>query len=97
MKQEQIEELLGPSYFVGITKQDLGGSVKYAIPRSHKVIKDALPNAARVQLLAKALREAREDMEGWQAYASEYFRDKHDAAADLAKIDAALKEAGIKE
>jgi uncharacterized protein YigA (DUF484 family) len=45
---------------------------------------------ARVRVLTEALRRAREDMEGWAEYASEYFREKHDLAGDLAAIDAAL-------
>ena len=38
----------------------------------------------------EALRRARADMEGWAAYADEYFREKHDLAGDLAVIDEAL-------
>lgn len=43
--------------------------------------------------LVKALREARDDMEAWQGYASAFMHEKHDAAGDLAKIDAALSRA----
>lgn len=52
---------------------------------------------ARMQILAEALREARDNMIGWQGYASEYFKDKHDTAGDIAAIDAALAEAGIEQ
>lgn len=48
--------------------------------------------AARIERLEKALRDARVAMEGWQSYASDYFKDKHDAADDLAAIDEALAE-----
>jgi predicted nucleic acid-binding Zn-ribbon protein len=49
---------------------------------------------ARVRALESALRRAREDMEGWAEYASEYFREKHDLAGDLDAIDAALDMGG---
>jgi hypothetical protein len=42
--------------------------------------------------LRAALERAREDMEGWAAYADEYFRDKHNFAGDLAAIDKALEK-----
>ena len=45
---------------------------------------------ARIAELGAALRQAREDMEGWAAYVSDYFTEKHDLASDLAAIDAAL-------
>jgi hypothetical protein len=40
--------------------------------------------------LAAALAEAREDMAGWGAYASDYFTEKWNLAGDLAKCDAVL-------
>jgi hypothetical protein len=40
--------------------------------------------------LREALLEAREDVAHWGGYASDYFREKHDLAGDLARIDAAL-------
>jgi hypothetical protein len=43
--------------------------------------------------LVEALERAREDMLGWQGYASDYFKEKHDAAADIAAIDEALAQA----
>jgi hypothetical protein len=49
---------------------------------------------ARVRELESALRRARDDMDGWAAYASEYFHEKHDLAGDLAAIDAALDTGG---
>jgi len=45
---------------------------------------------AEAERLRAALRDARECVETWAGYASEYFRDKHDLAGDLARIDAAL-------
>lgn len=45
---------------------------------------------AEIERLRAALRDARECVETWAGYASEYFRDKHDLAGDLARIDAAL-------
>jgi hypothetical protein len=54
-------------------------------------------NAAKVEVtkvvlpvFEAALTRAKSDMEGWQAYVSDYFKDKHDAADDLAAIDQAL-------
>ena len=38
----------------------------------------------------KALKEAREAVGGWAAYAGDYFREKHGLEDDLAAIDAAL-------
>ena len=43
--------------------------------------------------LVGALRDAREDVEGWAAYADDYFRGKHRIDLDLARIDAALRAA----
>lgn len=42
-------------------------------------------------LLVETLAAARSDMEGWAAYASDYFTAKHNLAGDLASIDAVLK------
>ena len=39
--------------------------------------------------LRAALRDARECIEAWAGYASEYFQEKHALASDLARIDAA--------
>ena len=50
---------------------------------------------AEVERKDAALREARENMEAWAAYASDYFKEKHDLEGDLAKIDAALAKVGI--
>jgi hypothetical protein len=49
---------------------------------------------ARAQIAAKdaALRDARDSLEAWAGYASDYFKDKHDYAGDLARIDAALTQ-----
>ena len=49
--------------------------------------------ADRVSKLESALRRARDDMEGWAAYASDYFREKWGLDEDLAAIDAALADA----
>lgn len=43
--------------------------------------------------LQEILKEAREMVEHWAGYASEYFKDKHNLAGDLAKLDAAIKAA----
>lgn len=42
--------------------------------------------------LAKALEEAVEDIEAWAAYASDYFKDKHDLEGDLSGHRATLAE-----
>ena len=47
--------------------------------------------AERDQLI-KALVRARDDMEGWGAYASPYFQEKWDLAADLAALDAVIPQ-----
>jgi len=44
-----------------------------------------------VALLVETLAAARSDMEGWAAYASDYFTAKHNLAGDLASVDAVLK------
>lgn len=46
----------------------------------------------RAERLAEALREARDAIEDWAGYASDYFREKHDLAGDLAKVDALLRD-----
>jgi hypothetical protein len=48
--------------------------------------------AQRDELLA-ALRDAREMLVDWSAYASEYYKIKHDYASDLDRIDAAIEKA----
>jgi len=48
--------------------------------------------AAENEKLRAALRDARECVQAWSGYASEYFREKNDLAGDLARIDAALEE-----
>lgn len=50
------------------------------------------PDPVFAETLA-ALKDARECVEAWAAYASEYFREKHDLAGDLARIDAAIRKA----
>lgn len=45
---------------------------------------------ARIAELEECLREARVNMEDWAMYASDYFREKHALADDLAAIDKAL-------
>lgn len=45
---------------------------------------------AERERLRGALQDARECIEAWACYANEYFREKHDLAGDLARIDAAL-------
>lgn len=40
----------------------------------------------------EALKEAREAVVAWSDYVPEYFRQKHDLAGDLAKIDEALAD-----
>ncbi|MGL4651467.1 MAG: hypothetical protein ACRC1H_18825 [Caldilineaceae bacterium] len=42
--------------------------------------------------LRAALREAADSIESWGAYASDYFRQKHDLAGDVARARAALGE-----
>jgi len=47
---------------------------------------------ARLEIarLREALKRAREDMESWGEYASDFIREKWDLEGDLAAIDAAL-------
>jgi len=45
---------------------------------------------AENERLRLALKEAREMVAHWGAYASEYFQDKHDLPGDLGELDAAL-------
>lgn len=47
-----------------------------------------LETAARAALTA--MKQAREDTESWAEYASDYFKDKHGLAGDLARQDAAI-------
>jgi len=45
---------------------------------------------ADIERLRLALKEAREMVAHWGAYASEYFQDKHDLPGDLGELDAVL-------
>jgi hypothetical protein len=47
---------------------------------------------AENEALRAELRFARDEVEDWGGYASEYFRTKHDLAGTLARLDAALKD-----
>ena len=49
---------------------------------------------ARVRELETALGDAIECVESWAAYATDYFREKHDLAGDLARLRAALAAVG---
>jgi hypothetical protein len=44
----------------------------------------------RAKVLVDALTNARDAMEGWQGYASDYSKDKWEAATDLKAIDDAI-------
>jgi hypothetical protein len=50
----------------------------------------AEPISDEMRRLVFALAEARDDMAGWGAYASDYFQEKWDLAGDLVKIDKIL-------
>lgn len=50
---------------------------------------------AAAPALVEALKEARQMVDEWGAYASPYFQEKHNLQGDLAKLDAALKAAGV--
>jgi hypothetical protein len=54
--------------------------------------RQAITDKDRIAELEAALREAREDLESWGAYASNYFQEKHDLQSDLARIDAVLNK-----
>jgi hypothetical protein len=98
MKPERIEELLkNTEYASAFDTSRPRRTPEYddIVEARSKLSGDAELNAARVQLLAKALRDARESMPSWQSYASDYFKEKHNADKDIAAIDAALKEAGL--
>jgi hypothetical protein len=62
-------------------------------------IYDPATDAANMRLIAAApellaaLENARDSIESWGAYASEYFQCKHDLAGELAAIDAAIAKA----
>lgn len=43
--------------------------------------------------LVEGLKEAREDVNSWASYASDYFKEKWDLEADLARIDALIAKA----
>ncbi len=43
--------------------------------------------------LVKALKEAADEIEGWGAYASPYFQEKHDLEGSVAAVHAAIAKA----
>ena len=49
---------------------------------------------AEIAALRGALRDAIEAVKFWSAYADDYYKEKHDPAGDLAKLDAALAGGG---
>lgn len=50
-----------------------------------------------VEEMRVALKDARDAIADWGSYAGEYFQAKHDLLGDLAKIDAVLQRAALKE
>ena len=48
------------------------------------------PRDEALRACVEALEEARDDLIAWGAYASDYFKDKHDFDGDVARLDAAL-------
>lgn len=60
--------------------------------RGEAYFQTAEQQGKRAEQLAEALREARDMVEDWAGYASEYFQNKHDLAGDLAKLDTALRD-----
>ena len=61
-----------------------------------QAIRDAAATIERLQAENQALRAelrfARDEVDDWGAYASDYFKTKHDLAGTLARLDAALKD-----
>jgi hypothetical protein len=51
------------------------------------------PRDEALRACVEALEEARDDLIAWGAYASDYFKDKHDFDGDVARIDAAIATA----
>jgi len=68
---------------------DAGG--KWALHACPDCTDGKMPLDKWVALLVETLAAARSDMEGWAAYASDYFTAKHNLAGDLASVDAVLK------
>lgn len=59
-----------------------------------KEFSEAIANKdAALGVCVEALKQAREDIEHWAGYASDYFRNKHDVQADLDDVDAAIQQA----
>ena len=48
--------------------------------------------ASRIEALEAALSEAYAAIEFWGSYASEYFKEKHDLAGDMAKASDLLRD-----
>lgn len=73
---------------------DLKGASKTTLNRLLDTCDDSAARLTALEQENKRLREAlvdaRENLEHWGAYAGDYFIEKHDLAADLAAIDAAL-------
>lgn len=49
---------------------------------------------ARIAELTEVLKNAREMVADWGAYASEYFREKHGLDRDIAELDAVIAQQG---
>jgi hypothetical protein len=62
--------------------------------RAERAEADLAAARAEIGRLTKALRDARDMVQSWSGYASDYFKDKHDLAGDLAELDAALAPKG---
>jgi hypothetical protein len=75
---QRVAMALGPS-----------GDVR-ALPTTQQLVADIDQQRLRVSELENALTRARDDMEGWGGYASDYFQNKWGFADDLAAIDKVL-------
>ncbi len=93
-------------YFVRLEDDDVSIAAGISDPKTCRPSKSnaayiAAANPAAVlelirrhdELLA-ALKDAREMVEDWGAYAPEYMQDKYDLKGDLDKLDAAIAKAG---
>lgn len=71
---------------VEATRRGLAAALRLA--RENEKLRD------RIEALEKALEDAIESIEAWGAYASEYFKDKHDLEGDIARARSALQGKG---
>jgi chromosome segregation ATPase len=90
---QQAEHLHAARAETEAVRRELGNEIAVLEVRATTAAFDLQQLRSLAAELVEGLREARDDVEAWAGYATDYFKEKHDLAGDLARIDALLSRA----